>query len=301
MSKALRVALLCLGLTLLAAVRPAHAQNGGPPRLDGPRPVMAGEIPPQLDAIGIEDKAGALLPRDVRLTGSDGRSFILGEYLDGERPLVLVLAYYGCPMLCSMVLNGTQAALDKIDQVPGKDYRFLVVSFDPKDQVDVAHGKRASYVDSMARKPLAIDGSDLAAYEFAVGDEAEVRRLSDAVGFRYRWDEEQKQYAHAAGIFVVTPGGKLSTVLTGIAFPPEDVSEAVKGAGQGVSHSPLKSVLLYCFQYNPVTGKYVLAAGRAMRIGAAVSLAVLSFLLYRLVRAERRARSTPDRDKVRQS
>jgi protein SCO1/2 len=249
---------------------------------------MAGRIPEELDGIGIEDKSGAMLPRDVRLTGSDGRSFTLGDYMDGERPLVLVLAYYQCPMLCSLVLNGASEVLSKIPEAPGKDYRFLVVSFDERDQVQVAHDKRASYVGSLAKPIEPIAGSDTASYEFAVGDPAEVKRLADAVGFRYRWDQEQQQFAHAAGMFVVTPSGKLSQTITGIKFEPSDVSASLREANKGEWHSPIKSVLLYCFQYNPHTGRYVLAAGRAMKVGAGVSVAALAVILFRLFRAERR-------------
>ncbi len=290
MSRAFLRTLFSLGLLLLAWARPADARapSSGPPSLDGPRPVMAGKVPDELEGIGIEDKSGTMLPRDIRLTGSDGRAFTLGEYMDGERPLVIVLAYYQCPMLCSLVLNGASEVLSKVPEAPGKDYRLLVVSFDARDQVQVAHDKRASYVGSLKKAIVPIGGSDTAAYEFAVGDPAEVKRLADSVGFRYRWDEEQQQFAHAAGMFVVTPSGKLSQTLTGIKFEPEDVSGALREANKGEWHSPIKSVLLYCFQYNPHTGRYVLAAGRAMRVGAGVSIAALAVILLRLFRSERR-------------
>jgi protein SCO1 len=132
-------------------------------------------------------------PRDVKLEGSDGRSFVLGEYMDGEKPLVLVLAYYGCPMLCSLVLNGTTDALKSIDAVPGRDFRVLVVSFDPRDTSDVAKEKRSSYVEALGLGAGAksLEGEPLMAFEFARGSEAEVARLAEAVGFRYRWDERK--------------------------------------------------------------------------------------------------------------
>ncbi len=282
----------CLGLMLLAAARPAMAQGrGGPPELRGPEQ-KAGEIPKELENIGIEDKSGVDLPRDLKLVGTDGRSIVLGEYMDGERPLILVLAYYGCPMLCSMVLNGAIEGLKGVAKVPGKDFRVLVVSFDPRDTSDVGHEKRANYLEALGKPVLPIDGSVRAAFEFATGDEAEVRRLADTVGFQYRWDEEQRQYAHAAGLFVITPKGKLSTTLTGITFPSSDIEQALTDASQGVWHSPLKSVLLYCFQYNPHTGQYVLLAGRAMRVGAAITMGVLALFILRLFRAERRKKAS---------
>ena len=283
---------LCLGLMLLAAARSASAQPGrsGPPEMRE-KPVDVGAPPKELDGIGIEDKNGAKLPRDIRLTGSDGRSFVLGEMMDGERPLVLVLAYYGCPMLCSMVLNATIEGLKGAPEQLGRDYRVLVVSFDPRDGVDVADKKRETYLESFGKVVSPIDGSERNAFEFAVADEAEVKRLAATVGFNYRWDDEQKQYAHAAGLFIVTPKGELSQVLTGIAYPSQDVSDALKDAKAGVWQSPLKSVLMFCFQYNPHTGKYVLLAGRAMRVGAAITILVMAFVIYRLFRADRKKRA----------
>jgi protein SCO1 len=258
-----------------------------PPGGHRPDATPAGATPAELENIGIEDKSGAAIPRDVALVGSDGRAILLGEYMDGERPLLLVLAYYGCPMLCSMVLNGTLDSIKGLEKTPGKDYRVLVVSFDPRDGVDVARDKRASYVKAFQRPLGALGGSDLGGFEFATGTEAEVRRLSDAVGFRYRWDDAQQQYAHAAGIFVITPDAKLSTTLTGVQYAPNDVDTALSEAQRGVWRSPLKSALLFCFQYNPQTGKYTLLAGRAMQAGALVTILAVALLVWRLRRAER--------------
>ncbi len=270
---------LCLTLAVWAVALSAEAQHG-PPRSRGPV-VQSGQVPEELQGIGIEDKAGAEIPRDITLTGSDGRELIVGEYLDTDKPLILVLAYYGCPMLCSLVLNGTMDTLKAIPESAGKDFRVLVVSFDPRDKVEVAKGKRASYVEAYGREV------DPQAFEFAIGSEAEVARLADAVGFRFRWSEAENQYAHAAGIFVITPDGKLSQALTGIRYEPTDVSGALSEAKKGAWHSPLKSALLYCFQFNPRTGKYVLVAGRAMQVAAGVSVLGLAFLLFRLSRTSR--------------
>jgi protein SCO1/2 len=277
---------------LLAAARSATAQPGhsGPPVMRE-KPVELGAPPKELDGIGITDKNGAALPRDIKLTGSDGRALVLGEMMDGERPLVLVLAYYGCPMLCSMVLNATITGLKGAPEQLGRDYRVLVVSFDPRDGVAVASEKRESYLESFGKLVAPIDGSERNAFEFAIADEADVKRLAATVGFNYRWDEEQKQYAHAAGMFIVTPKGELSQTLTGIDYPSQDISDALKDAKAGIWQSPLKSVLMFCFQYNPHTGKYVLLAGRAMRVGAAITILVMAFVMYRLFRADRNKRS----------
>lgn len=284
------IQLLVALLWLLPSFGTARAQGRAPSPIHEPAPLKAGEVPEELQGVGIEDRTSNDLPRDIALVGSDGRPFVLGEYMDGERPLVLVLAYYGCPMLCSMVLNGAVAALQGASDVAGRDFRFLVVSFDPRDTVSVASEKRASYLKALGTPVEPIGQSSLAAFEFATGTEAEVKRLSDAVGFRYRWSESEGQFAHGAGMFVVTPRGKLSQVLTGVEFEPAAVSAALGEARQGIWRSPIKSVLLYCFQFNPHTGTYVVVAGRAMQIGAAFTILILSAVLYRLFRAERRRR-----------
>ena len=245
--------------------------------------------------MGSVDKAGAERPRDLVLRGSDGREFALGEFMDDERPLVVVLAYYECPMLCSLVLNGSLDVLKKLGageggaepRLPGKDYRFLVVSFDPRDSTEVAGQKRASYVEAFG-EATGTTAPGPESFEFATGSEQEVARLSDLLGFRYRWDESEQQYAHAAGMFVVSPAGKLTGTLTGITFDASDVRTALADAARGHARTPLKSVLLYCFQYNPKTGKYVLAAGRAMRVGAAVTIAGVVVMLLWLSRGRRR-------------
>jgi protein SCO1/2 len=276
---------IAVGLCLLAVVRPVDAAPRGQVQPQGGP--LAGQIPEPLEEIGIEDKSGANVPRDIRLVGSDGEPFVLGQYMDDERPLVLVLAYYGCPMLCSLVINGAMDGMKAIPETAGKDYRFLVVSFDPRDKTKVAADKRASYLEAYARTQP-INGSDRASFEFATGDEAEVLRLAQAVGFRYRWDEPTGQFAHAAGVFVITPKGVLSQALTGIKFEPEDLSASLKEADAGTWRSPLKSVLLYCFQYNPHTGSYVVIVRNVMKVGGALTILGIAFFLYRMFRGPRR-------------
>ena len=259
----------------------AFADNGNNPR-QVPENQSFNTLPPILEDVGIEDKPGAVLPRDVSLTGSDGRSFVLGEYMDGEKPLMLVLAYYRCPMLCSLVIRGMDKAIDKMTKQVGKDYRVLVVSFDPRDTTQVAHDKRANYLTELGKD------FDVPSYEFATGSEAEVRRLADSVGFHYKWDESQQQYAHAAGLFIITPKGKLSQTFTGIQFEPADVDRAVSEADKEVWHSPLKSALLYCFSYDAKHGRYVPIVMNIMKVSAAFTIAIVAFVVYRLFRAEKK-------------
>jgi protein SCO1 len=295
--------MMMLIASLIACVmsRPALAQNA-PPVVNpdqGPS-----ETPAILEEVGIEDKASAMLPRDVELTGSDGRSFVLGEYMDAEKPLILVLAYYRCPMLCSMVLRGVDKAIAGMSKEVGKDYRVLVVSFDSRDTTDVAREKRANYLADLGDAHPSYKSLDVASYEYATASDAEVKRIADTVGFHYRWDAQQKQYAHAAGIFVITPKGKLSQALTGIQFDPADVDKAITEADKETWHSPLKSVLLYCFNYDSKHGRYVPIVMNIMKIGTGITIAVVAFIIFRLFRAERRRakkRASPSSDSARPS
>lgn len=278
--------MLGLLVSLCVAPRVASAQYHGMQRpLDGT--ASKNELPKQLEDIGIEDKSGGDLPTDVKLVHSDGTPFEIASYLDGDRPLVVVLAYYKCPMLCSLVINELNTAMKGVGKTAGKDYRALVVSFDPRDTTDIAHEKRENYVHAYGRDV------DVSGYEFATADPAQVKRLADALGFRYRWEEETKQFAHAAGIFVVTPKGKLSQALTGLDVKSDDLDKALDEAQKGVWHSPLKSALMYCFTYDPKSGSYVPVVINIMKVGGVLTLLGIAFLLFKMYRREK-ARAAAD-------
>ncbi len=215
--------------------------------------------------------------------------------MDGDKPLLVVLAYYRCPMLCSLVLRGMDKAIAGMTHEVGKDYRVLVVSFDTRDTTEVAHDKRANYLGELASttKKSSFTDLDVGSYEFATASESDVKRIADAIGFHYKWDESQQQYAHAAGLFVITPKGKLSQTFTGIEFDADEVDRAVGEAYKEVWHSPIKSTLLYCFNYDPKTGHYVPIVMNVMKVGAALTILIVGFFVYRLFRAERKRPEGP--------
>lgn len=248
-------------------------------------PAQAGAeetVPEELQNISIVDRAGASIPADVVLTDGQGRRVTVGSYLGDGKPLLLVLAYYRCPMLCSLVVNGLTDGLKELAWSAGDQFRVLVVSFDPRDTVEVARAKRENYLAEYGRRP-----GDRG-FELLVGEEAEVRRLADAVGFRYRWDEKTGQYAHAAGAFVITPQGRLSRTLYGIVFPPQQLRLALVEAAQGKLGSAWDQVVLFCYHYDADARGYVLAANRLMRAGGLVTLFVLSIVLIRFWRRDSR-------------
>jgi protein SCO1/2 len=266
-----------LGLVAIAAVL-AAGRRTPPPRAIG----AADQKPAEYADVDIEEKPGAKWPSSIGFRDHAGREVTLAKYLDGERPIVLVLAYYRCPMLCSLVLNGLFDGLAKLDSdewTAGKKFRVVVVSFDPRDGVAEAHDKRESYVGKYAREHRGAELGDDNGIEFLVGTPAAVKVLADNVGFRYRWDEKTQQFAHTAGAFVFTRDGRLSRTLYGMQFPSETLRLALAEASQGKLGSVWDKVLLFCYHYDPVSRGYVANAWQVMRVGGVLTLAALALFL----------------------
>jgi len=238
-------------------------------------------LPPELAGIGIDERPGAQVPLEIALKDELGRPVTMGGYLDGTRPVVLVLAYYRCPMLCSLVMTGMTDGLKDLAWTAGEQYRVLVVSFDPRDTVQIARDKRENYVREYGR--LIPERG----FEFLIGDEANVKKLADAVGFHYRFDEKTQQYAHAAGAFVLTPKGRVSRTMWGITFPGRDLRLALLEASEGRLGTAWDRVVLYCYHYDSSARGYVLAATRLMRAGGLLSVLLLGIFLWRLSRGTR--------------
>lgn len=241
------------------------------------------KLPKQLEGIDILDRQGAELPRELVFRDHDGKPVKLGDYLDGKQPLLLVLAYYQCPMLCSIVLNGVTEGAKKVAFTPGKGYRILTVSIDPRDTALLAGSKRKTYLEALG-KPIAAHG-----WDFLLGSPDApdaVKQLADTVGFQYRWDPETQQYAHAAGAFLFTPDGRLSRTLYGINFPERDLRLAIVEASEGKLGSAWDKILLLCYHYDPGDG-YTLAIMRIMRIGGVLTVVAVGAFLVLLWRRER--------------
>ncbi len=265
-------------LSLVPASGSAFPQNpSGPPQTQGVAPVD--QTPKPLEGIEIADKRGTFVSKDLRFRDQEGRDVTLGTYLDGK-PVVLVFAYYECPMLCTVVLNGLKDGLKELAWTAGKEFRVVTVSFDQRDDAAKAAKKRMAYVDAYGR-PLSTH-----AWDFLVGDEASVRALAKSVGFAYRWDDKTEQFAHPAGAFVLTPEGRLSQVLHGIQFSARDLRLALTEATQGKLGSAWDRVLLLCYHYDPNEHSYVLAGKQLMRAGGGLTLLVLGAFLFRLWRRD---------------
>ena len=268
-----------LAASLLLLATPAFADGGGGEY----RPDM--QLPKQLENIGIDDLHGAVLPKDLPFVDQDGRPVKLGDYT-GDKPFIVVLAYYECPMLCSIVLNRLTEAARDVGFVLGDGFRIVTVSIDPRDTPKAAADKRLVYLQSYA-KPLA--GPQ--AWDFLTqvpDDKASIKKLADTVGFHYRWDAETQQFAHAAGIFVFTPDGRLSRVLYGIEYKPRDLRLALVEASEGKLGSAWDRVLLFCYHYEP--RGYTVAIMKIMRYFGGLTVVVIAVSLALLWRRERRRR-----------
>lgn len=227
---------------------------------------------------GITQKLGTALPADLMFRNESGEPVKLGDYL-GRKPVILTFVYYECPMLCTLVLNGVVRALRAMPFTAGKEFDVVTVSFDPRETPRLAAEKKKIYLEEYKR-PEAADG-----WHFLTGDEASIRALADAAGFRYRWDEESKQFAHAAGIMVATPQGVLSHYFYGIEYAPKDLRLAIVEASQGKIGSLADQILLFCFHYDPATGKYGFAIMNVLRLsGLATILAFGIFVTVSLKR-----------------
>lgn len=235
---------------------------------------------PILHDVGIDQKLGVQVPPNLSFHDEFGRDVTLGHFF-GKRPMILALVYYKCPGLCTMVLNDITRAMNSMRSTCGDQFDILTVSFDPHETPDLAFEKKQQYLRAYMR-PKASEG-----WHFLTGDQPAIAALTQAVGFRYAWDEKFKQYAHASGIIVLTPEGKTSRYFYGIDYAPNDLQLALAEAAQGKSVSITDRVLLFCFHYDPSTGRYSLMITRVVQLGGVVTVLLLGAFLLMMFRADR--------------
>ena len=269
-------AIFFLAAPLLALAVPAAAWNRDQP---SPAPPAA-ERPKILTDVGFDQHLGDTVPLDAVFRDESGRAVRLGDYF-GKRPVVLSLAYYECPMLCTVTLNGLASALDVLAFDPGRDFEIVNVSFEPKETPALAAAKKAAYLHRYKRPGAA------GAWHFLTGDAAQIRRLTDAVGFKYAWDEQTQHYAHASGIMVLTADGRLARYLYGVEYAPKDLPFAIVEASQGRILSPVDRLLLYCYHYDPTLGRYGKSVMAILRVAAVLTLGGLGAMIFGLRRRDR--------------
>jgi protein SCO1/2 len=256
------------------------AQQSRPMSVPAPGTPATAQIP-ALREVGIDQKLNNQLPLDLEFTDEQGAAVKLGQYF-GQRPVVLALVYYSCPMLCTQVLNGLAGSLQGMSYNVGKEYDVVVVSFDPGETPAMAADKKKHFVRRFIRV------ANEASIHFLTGRESSVKALTGAVGFRYAWDTPTSQFAHPAAITVLTSDGRVSRYLYGVEFAPKDLKLAIVEASEGQIGSLLEQAMLFCYHYDPETGKYGFAIMNIVRAAGALTVLVLVGAIVVSLRRERR-------------
>jgi len=236
--------------------------------------------PPYLENVGIEQHLDAQIPPNLVFTDDAGRAVKLGDYF-GKKPLILNLVYYNCTMLCGEALEGLTGAMKVVKFDVGNQFDVVTVSFNPQETTEMAAAKKQRYVERYGR-PGAANG-----WHFLTGSAESINALTKAVGFQYQYDPKSGQYAHATAIMVLTPEGRISRYFYGVEFPPKDLRMGLVEASQNKIGNAVDQVLLYCYHYDPATGKYGAIVGNMLKIGAALTILFLGILLFVLFRLER--------------
>jgi protein SCO1 len=245
-------------------------------------------LPAQLQNVGFEPQLNAQLPLDVNFRDESGRNVQLREYF-GRKPVVLALVYYGCPMLCNQVEMGVVGSLKMLSFNPARDYEVLFISFDPRETPDMAAKKKAAALSRFGRPETA------AGWHFLTGKEEAVRAVASAANFRYSFDEKRNLFAHASGIILLTPDGRISRYFYGVEYPSRDVRLGLVDASAGKIGTPIDHLLLFCFQYNPETARYSATVLKIVRLGGILTILTIvgGILIFR--RRDVRAASATSR------
>jgi protein SCO1/2 len=275
---------ITLAIALLAASASAQINSGvmSPP---------ANTRPPLLQNVGIEQHLDAQVPPDLAFRDETGKSVKLGYYF-GRKPLILNLVYYSCTMLCGEALAGLASAMRLVKFDVGHEFDVVTVSFDPRETPEMAAAKKIDYVKRYGRANAA------AGWHFLTGPADSINALTKAVGFQYQYDPKTNQYAHATAIMVLTPQGRISRYFYGVDFPPKDLRMGLVEASQGRIGNAVDAVLLYCYHYNPETGKYGAMVANILRLAAGATILFLGgflFILWRMDRSVTRKTATKTR------
>lgn len=236
-------------------------------------------MPTALLEIGFDQRINEQLPLDTTFRDETGQPITLGS-LYGKRPVVLGFVYYECPMLCTQVLNAITATVSTLSFRAGTDFDVVLVSFDPRETPRQAAAKKAEYM-TRYKRPGTEGG-----WHFLTGDEPEIKRLTSAAGYKYTWDQETQQFAHPTGIIVTTPDGRTARYLFGIEYGPRDLKFALVEASEGRVGSVVDNLLIYCFHYDPMTGRYGVYIMRTLRIAGVATVLLIGTFIVVMVRRE---------------
>jgi protein SCO1/2 len=269
---------LLVAVALLAL--PLRAQLKAPESLNANN---RNQQPSIFDQVGLDPKLNNQLPLDTKFKDENGREVTLADYFHRGRPVVLALVYYDCPMLCDQVLNGMTSALEVLNFNAGKEFDVVAISFDPRETPELAAAKRKTFLDRYKR-PGAEKG-----WHFLTGEKPAIDAVTQAVGFRYAWDEKTRQFAHASALTLLTPNGKVAQYYYGIEYSPKDMRLGMIEASNEKIGNLTDQILLYCYHYDPTTGKYGATILNVVRAGAVLTMALLAGFIFISVKKERRA------------
>ena len=242
----------------------------------------SGKQPKVFEGVGLDEKPGDRLPRDVRFKNEQGETVRLGKYFGKGKPVLLTLVYHDCPMLCPMMLGNLTQTLKKMKWTPGGKFEMVSLSFNHREGPKLARQKKKQYVKQLGR-PEAAKG-----WHFLTGTEENIRKVTEAVGFKFKWVPEKEQYAHPAALTFLTSDGTIARYLEGQALnvPPGDVRKALIETANGKIGNVVDQVLLYCFQYDPSSNSYVASAFNIMKLGGVLTMLLLGIGLFILWRRE---------------
>jgi protein SCO1/2 len=254
-----------------------------------PRSVSAQRVEPlpeELKGVGVTEHLGEQIPLDLQFVDSNGKPVALRQFFDGRRPVILTLNYSNCPMLCSLQLNGLFDALKRMPWAVGDQFEMITVSFDPLETSARARMTKQKYLEIYQRTGAA-EG-----WHFLTGREESIKKLADAVGFRYRYSEAQRQYVHVAVTYILTPDGRVSRYLYGVEYDPQTIRLAMVEAGGGKIGSTTDQILLFCYHYDAESGRYAPAAFRLMQFGGAFTVLIVGGVIWILRRREKAKKSS---------
>jgi protein SCO1/2 len=240
-------------------------------------------LPGALAGVGIDQKLDYQVPLNLSFVNEAGATVPLSSFFHSKKPVILALVYYRCPMLCTQILTGLESSLKAVSFTPGQDFEIVAVSFDPKDTWQLAAAKKQTYLKRYGR------ANSANGWHFLTGDETNIKALTDAVGYHYKYDPATDQFAHASGIMILTPDGRLSRYFYGVEYAPRDVRLGLVEASQNQIGTPVDQVLLFCYHYDPATGKYGALVIKIVRVAGASFVLVFGGILVFFIRREKRS------------
>ncbi len=229
--------------------------------------------PDQLKGVAIKEKLGQQIDLNLTVRNEAGLLVTLGSFFKSKKPILLSPVYFNCPGLCNFHFNGVTEALKKVEWNPSENFEVIAFSFDAKENSDLAQKKKANYM-KMYSRPGTENG-----FHFLTADESTIKKLTESLGFEFRWNEAAQEWSHASAAIIITPEGQISRYLHGIEFDPKDVKLALNEAARGKVGNIIDSVILYCFKYDEHQSKYGLQVFRVVQLGGLLTVLILAFWL----------------------